>query len=194
MSPIELFTKEGKATGVYFCEKCRIVNTVKDVVERCCAPWKCETCGGDTKKYWTTCDDCRAKKEAEAERARFEKAEKLTSWNGWVFKDGTGRDGYSQSLGDFMDCYAEEQENSDDPEPLPEYVWACKETRFVRADISDISSRIDDDAYEDFEFDSLRGIPELKAALEAFNAANIDAISYSPDYTKAVLIPKTNRP
>ena len=47
------------------------------------------------------------------------------------------------------------------------------------------------EAYEDFDFNDLNGLTELKAALDAFNAANEDKISYSPDYKRAVILTKT---
>jgi len=54
-----------------------------------------------------------------------------------------------------------------------------------------ITSGMEGEAYEDFDFNDLNGLTELKAALDAFNAANEDKISYSPDYKRAVILTKT---
>jgi len=186
MNATELYLKDGKPTHIFYCEKCRYISSSQELAEQCCKNYQCSQCGKDTgQRAWTICDDCRAANSAEKERERFEKAEKLSDWDGWVYLEGTGNDGYHQSLSDFYDNWADDH---DEGGTLPEYVWSCRPNHFVRADVSDITERMDDEAYEDFDPETLNGLPELKAAIETFNAANASVCSYEPDYSKAILI------
>jgi hypothetical protein len=153
------------------------------MAEGCCQNKnKCRECGKQSGS-WLVCDECRRKREDAKEVERFEKAEKLTKWDGWVYLEGYGcRNGYFESVDDFLDWCACEDDN------LPEYIWTCKPNHFVHADVSDITGRMDD-AFEDFDPDcDLHGMEELRVAIEKFNEANKDVVAYEPDYTKAVLI------
>lgn len=184
MNPQTLFLLNGKPSGIFFCEKCRSVRLSEELAEQCCQNYKCRVCGKDTgSRSWLICDACRHKEDQEKEQARFLKAEKLNTYDGPVYCEGLGTNGdFSPSLSEFIDhC-------DDEGIPLPGYVWACTENRFVNAKIGDILCRITDDAYEDFEPECLHGIGELKFALEAFNEANKYQIAWEPDFTRAVLI------
>jgi len=77
---------------------------------------------------------------------------------------------------------------ADDDDEKPKYVWACKKNFFAVADVSDITERIADNGYEDFDPDDLNGLDDLKAAIEKFNEANKDVVSYEPDYGVAILL------
>lgn len=183
MNATELHLKDGRSAGIYFCEKCRMVAGSQHLAEQCCENYKCSTCGKDTgSRTWLICDVCRQSERAAKERERFAKAEKLTTWDGWVFLEGTGREGFHENLQEFKDdCF-------DDERPFPEYVWACKSEQFVKADFDGLMQHIEENGYEDFEANTLAGLDELKAALKAFEDANADVLSYAPDYTKAVLL------
>jgi hypothetical protein len=186
MNATELFHKDGKSANVFYCGKCRNVAASQSTAEQCCNNYICTRCGNDTgSRCWIVCDECRSKEDAEKERARFEKSEKLTTWDGWVFCEGTGNDGFSESLSDFYDNWSDEH---DEGGTLPEYVWACTENYFVNASLDDITERLAGDAYEDWDPDTLKGLDELRSALQKFNEANADVCSYHPDYTKAILI------
>lgn len=176
MNATELFHADGKSAGIWYCAKCRVVARSREDAEQCCQPRKCE-CGSEVERGWICCNECRRKKDVARERERFEKAEKLTEWDGWVFCGGIGSDGFSESLEDFYDNWADEHDGGGE---LPEYVWACKENHLVHADI----------AIENFDLNELDGLPELKAAINTFVGLNKDKISYEPDYTKAVLTSK----
>lgn len=177
MTAIELFLASGKPAGVWFCEKCRTVAPSKLIADRCCNNYQCSTCGKDTgSRSWLVCEPCRIAAEESKERERFEKAEKLTVWDGWVFHG----DEFYESVEAMLELL--------DEMPHPEYVWAAKEIHFVQADLDDILDRMTDDAYEDFDPETLDGLDELNAALEKFNEVNAKVCSYAPDYAKAVLI------
>lgn len=186
MSATELFHKDGRSAGVYVCEGCRTVAPSKEAAEQCsnCRLYKCDKCGADCDKHWTRCKSCRDKDDAEKEAKRFADAEKLTSWDGWVYCEGTGDDGFSTSLQELLDeCENEGVE-------IPDYVWACEANYFVKATVSDITAWLEGEAYADWDPSTLNGLDELKAALDKFNEANAEVCSYAPDYTRAVIIPK----
>lgn len=186
MNAIELFHQDGKSASVFVCGHCRVVARSKEEADKCCQSTKCQYCGLDSgRQHWTICDACRKIKDAEREAERFQKAEKLIAWTGHVFLEGTGRNGYSDDVGDFWDYWECDHDESDEK---PKYVWACKENHFAVADIDDLTERIADNGWEDFDPDCLNGLDELKAAVEKFNVANKDLICYEPDFTRAVLL------
>jgi hypothetical protein len=54
MNATELFLKDGKPTGIFFCEKCRQIACTHDSAERCCKNYLCTKCGVDTgQRSWT---------------------------------------------------------------------------------------------------------------------------------------------
>jgi len=190
MNATELFLKDGKTAGIFFCGKCRMVAHSQQMAEECCQSYKCQYCGKDTgTRHYTACDECRAANEAKKERERFEKAEKLATWGGWVYSEGLGyNEGFFPSIEDLLDYCLDE-------EVFPEYVWACKPNHFAVLDADSILQQMEEsgEAYEDFERENLNGIEELKVAVEKFNEANANnpaAVAYEPDYTKAVIIDK----
>lgn len=189
MDTTELYTKSGESVNVWFCGKCNRVGWDKGAAERCCVPHVCKTCGKE--EQMSECRDCSDVRHAKAERERFEKAEKVAQWDGWVFSDeGYGyKDGYFESVDDLLEYLSDA--NADHEERLtPEYVWTCKENQFVSVDPEeDIYERIEENGYEDFERGSLSGTDELEAAILAFEKANESVVSYEPDYSKALLLP-----
>jgi hypothetical protein len=197
MNAIELFHQDGKSAKVFYCEKCRIVAKTQEQAEQCCRPLKCDMCGNDTERYYFRCRECRDKEDAQRERDRFEKAEKLklTEWDGPVFSDSVAgsNDGFFTSISELLERCADEIEAGEDDSGManiPDYVWASKSNQFVNADLGDITERISCDAYKDFNPADLHGLDDLKKALAAFNDANKHFVSYEPDYTKAILIKK----
>lgn len=194
MNSVELFHKDGKPAGVFYCGECRIVHRTQEHAEQCCAPYKCERCGEIVQeKYWTICTACRKRKEEERERERFENAEKVKAddYDGVLYVEGMSGDygdGYFSGLETLLDYCGDE-----DSDP-PEYAWVCKPCHFASLDIDRVLSYIGDggDAYEDFDYDDLVGVKDLEKAIDAFNEANKGIVSYQPDYTKAVLLPRTD--
>jgi hypothetical protein len=185
MNATELFHKDGRPAGVFYCGECRIIFKDASSAELCCGSYKCEDCGkGTGSRSWLVCDGCRSERDRKRELERFERAEKLTDWDGWVYDEGSGRNGYHQSVADLLEFYEDEERQP------PEYVWACDSTAFATLGIDRVKDWILDggDAYEDFDPDDLNGLEELSRALEKFNEANAAVLSYHPNYKRAVLV------
>ncbi len=186
MDSIELFHQDGKSSKIFYCSKCRIVWPDKEKADRCCEPTKCQYCGKESgRQHYLACGPCDRANEIKRETARFEKAEKLVKWDSWVYLDGVGSDGFFESVSHFSEIW---ECDHDENEEIPDYVWACKKIPFAAVDFDRIIERICEEAYEDFDSDSLKGVDELKAAVEKFNEANKDIVSYEPDYSKAILL------
>jgi hypothetical protein len=184
MNAIELFHQDGKSAKVFYCSGCRVVAKTQEEAERCCQPVKCNLCGREVgETYWTRCEACRNKAEADAERQRFEKAEKVTSYDGPFFSESISgyQDGFFTNISELFDYCADEEI------AVPEYVWASHPFPIVDADVDSIISHIGE-SLEDFDSKTLNGLDDLKNAITAFNEANRDLVSYEPDYSKAVLI------
>lgn len=183
MNAKDLFLSDGKSAGVFYCSQCRIVHREIESAESCCRPNKC-ACGADCEKYYTLCPTCRVNQETEREAAKFSTAEKVTSWDGWVYCEGLGNEGFAQ-------CVEELMEFADDPDGvLPAYVWTCDPVQFAHASVGDILRHIEEDgeSYEDFDARTLDGIPELEKAIEAFNTANEKVVSHQVNYKRALIV------
>lgn len=188
MNAQELFLKGGKSVGVFFCGECRNVRPSQELAEQCCQNYKCRHCQADTGgRTSLICDACWKIERAEEERGRFEKSEKLTAWDGWVFCDSVAHTtGYFKNIAELLERCTDGV--------VPEYAWTCTETQFVQAHVSDIIGGMEGDAPEDFDFADLDGLDELKAALQKFNEVNAGKICFMPDYKRSVLIPKQPEP
>lgn len=188
MNAIQLFHKDGKDSGIFYCGSCRIVHPEQSKADLCCQPYKCSACGVETRKYVSECATCRDIRETGKEKEVFEKAEKVTEWDGWIFSDGLGYgDGYFSDVDDLIE-WCEENDV-----PRPEYVWTCEPVAFAQITVDQVTELITDsgDAYEDFEQSDLNGLDELSKAIEAFNDANSGIFAYHASNTKALVLPKS---
>lgn len=134
-------------------------------------------------EYQRIKDHCFEAYQRKKEEHRFEKAEKLTTWDGWVYYG----DKYFPSLEELFDHLASVCDSEED---WPEYVWAARPTVVIgKFDAWEIcESYVSDNGWEDMSENDLHGLPELQADLDRFTAANASVVSYLPDYKKAVLI------
>lgn len=184
MNPIKLTgTKpDGTEVSIWACGKCGYIRNGEENAKNCCT---CSTCGKELKHgAFGDCDDCRRRKWAEREAERIDKAERLETWDGWVFYDGGPNDGYFESLDDFIEWLDDEVELKN----WPEYVFCCKVVPFPAVDLDDIVDRILEDLPEEVGREHLEGLDDLEAAIVEFNSRNIELISYEPDWTKVVRV------
>ena len=158
----------------YKCTDCAKVYWTEESAEVCCAPKFCEACGVEVPQYRILCYAC-------ADKRRYERAEKITEWDGWVFAEGLGyMDGYFRDIGELIE-YCE-----DDEIDIPEWVFACKPKRH-ELDIDTALEYMTEDAYED-AYGDLRQVDELREFVREWNKAQ-DIISYYPDYSRVVILP-----
>ena len=161
MNGQELFLSDHRSAGVFYCSKCRTIHRELESANECCSIRKCKECGSELESN-SYCRPCFERGELEKEEKRFAAAEKLTEWDGWVYSEGHGNNGFAETIEDLFDGL----EEGDD---IPEYVWTCDPNHFVCVSLGDITQRIaeDGDAYEDFSADDLHGLEALKLALDA---------------------------
>lgn len=181
MDAQELFLADKRSAGVWYCTGCKQVRRTKAEADACCVPHACDDCGQPTEGTYTMiCSPCRSKRERASEDARAAKAKPSTDWDGYVYSGGT----YYSDMDELL------QAMEDDESQPPDYVWPCKSTPIVAVDWDNICESICEDAYEDFDERDIHGVPEFRAAIAAFNAANKDMIAYNPDYKQVIWIDK----
>jgi hypothetical protein len=184
---------EGITTEVFAwgCEVCKTSYSVRNLGERaqtaaaeCCAP--CCECGKPRPKHRIRCDACDAAKVWDIERAREEKAAKVSesTYNGPVYwEDGKGdAEGYFSSTDEVREWCEDEGED------LPEAVWACT-VRTPSLNADDLIEQALDESYEGCDVQE-EGF--LREAIAAWNAKQTCQI-WNQDYsTRVVLIPTEN--
>ena len=145
----------------------------KERAENCCKPKFCE-CGAEIKySGWTVCEPCKEKKQ-------YERAEKLTEWDGWVSWEGYGsNDGYFSSVNDLLE-YCEDEEISP-----PKWVFVCKEQEH-KIDIDRVIDIMIDDAYEGAG-DHLVDVKELEEFIDGWNDKQ-NITTYYPDYKRVLIL------
>jgi hypothetical protein len=186
MNSKELFTQSDSGlvpTGIFACGKCGTVwgeknkrhGTVKESADNCCV-YVC-SCGKDAKPFHTICDDCELKKLSERREERFRKAEKVSSWDDWIYDDFGGgyQDGFFESLEDALDYYA-----SEDEEP-PEFFFLTKEIPF-KLDFESVVRNVLEDHHEDAE---VEGLEEITKIVDAW-VRDQTLKSYEPDYKRVI--------
>lgn len=189
MNAKELYHADGTATGIFYCAQCRIVARSQHLAEECCKARVCPSCGGEVepKSFYNKCDPCIRREREDRELEKLHKAEKVTQWDGWVYRDGFGSmagggEGFAEDIASMLEWCDEEGCE------YPDYVWTCAAIPFAQVSINDILERIVENGYEDFNCDDLEGVKALEAAIEIFNEANKAVVKYEPDYTRAVIV------
>lgn len=131
-------------------------------------------------------DQCHAGWTAAADAKRFEKATKLDSWDGWV-TDGSH---YWSDVETYLDERGDELGGAEEQPSTPPYLWvAAPQQVITHLDVSDVTEHlVCDRGWENMGVDDLEGVKDLQAALDAFVKANETTISYTPDYSRAVLL------
>ena len=181
MNAQELFFSNGLSAEIWFCSACKKIAKTKDQAAQCCKKNNCRICGEpvDT-PHWVVHRGC-------SRNEQIEKAEKLESWDDWVYLEGFSSE-YFVSVGDLLD----ELENDGGVE-IPEYVFVCKPIPFRTPDIEDLINNCLDGHYDD-AYDNIapKSYAALSDALDAFRLANRHIVSYEPDFTKMAQIGKFN--
>ena len=114
MEAQELYLKDGKPTGVFYCGKCRIVHKQQESAEECCSVPVC-ACGKEMPRYLAKCSDCSEVERAEKRSKEIAAAEKVESWDGFVWADWLGgADGYFDSVDDLVSSLEDDEVSAED--------------------------------------------------------------------------------
>jgi hypothetical protein len=194
MSAVELFLQDGRGAGVWYCSECRVVHLREQEATACHGQLICKTegCGKEVsphRRHVGLCDDCENKawreKCAKEGLERYQIAEKVaeSDYAGPVYADGIGSEWF-ESLEDFRECYADEDKQN------LEYVWSAKDVGVIGATSEDVTERLLDEMWEGADESDLNGVPELEAAITAFNKANEAVTVWHVDYSKAIILTK----
>lgn len=178
-----------KPARVWACSACgRLYGEVnKDLAESCCV---CSHCGKEMdrkEEYSTTHKRCWSERQAERERQQLEDAQLVTDYDDWVFTDhGWGQDGYFPSPEQAAEELDDQLEDHDD---WPEFMFCCREIPFPGLDVGDIIENLTCNMFEEAD-EHLVGINQLAIAVAEFNKANAGLISYMADRKRKAAIPK----
>ena len=197
MRAYELFKSDGTPCGIFACDECRIVYSPKffpdalKKAEECCDK-RCIYCDDKLEKQsgYTSCDKCRKRIEAEKEKEKFVKAEKVSAkdWDGPVFADIGPNDGFFESMSELEEYVEDNNDDSEDKIVMPAYVWACHKRNLPKIDVYNVcESNVIDYLPEDYSFEDLNGYDELQTALDKFVEDNQDFWVCDIDYKKAVV-------
>ena len=188
MEAQELFLKEGKSAGVWFCSSCRRVDYSQEYAEACCKPKNCEYCGEEVKeKYYEACSSCISRRQTEKEEKTLAEAEVVEYKGEPVFTYHVSglQDGFFYDMGSLLEyCY------DDEIEP-PEKVFICDEESFTGINVENAVEAAVSEMYED-AYDDIEGWDILQKANEEFIDANVGMKSWNPVYTKVAMVPKEN--
>ena len=163
----------------------------KEEADKCCAPVMCAICGGgNVRLYNLNCDACAAKKLAAREAERFERAEKVTDWDGPVFLEGLGGAGYFANVGELEDWLSDQVLEDGSQPARPGYVWTCESSPCCQLDYDTTIELATRDAFEDWGLDDadIAGETELRTAIEDFNNANAKHVSWEPNFQLALVL------
>ncbi len=184
MNAIELLLPDHRPSGIFQCSTCGKVASNRKAAEAHCVCIHCHKPMTLADQKWASnpCHEACYRAECQRrDREREEKAEKLESWDGWVFSDGGGgNNGYFESVDDYMEYCMDDGDNR------PDFVWAAKEIPFPKLE----SGRIFEDLAEKMNYDdagdNFNGTQELAEAIDRFNAANVSNTLLDWDMRKMV--------
>jgi len=183
----------GELLNVWNCGNCGKMWLSPNYAESCCTCIECGEPIGDSDFYGSrghaTHKDCKNAKDEAHRQKRLAEAEKLDRWDGWVFCDGVGsNNGYFPTVEELAESLDWDWEGD-----WPEYAFVCRSDPVMDSGQM-IYDRIIESAmgqgWEDMEPDVLHGCEDFFLACKAFSEANKEVLSYYPDYTRAVRIPR----
>lgn len=191
MNAVYLHRPDGSETDISICGKCGAPARGKsnfDISERCCVCWICGSplADGEPQHNNHYHDDCDRTHRATLDMKRLDKAVLVEGYEGPVYCEGvlggSYGDGYFSDVGELEDML------NDSPEATGiEFAYCCTSSPVA---LLDVDSIIENETQESFEdaIDHLNGVDELRTAVEVFNEANKDVISWDWDPTRKVRV------
>lgn len=162
------------------CGKCGTVHPLgqEGRAAQCCEPYRCGTCGVETRRYWTICDGCRSAKEREKEAARFAAAT-VVPWD-----EAAGAMLYDEE----NDRWISEVEDAEDDDPPTRYAYATT-PRLLHIDADGIIENALESG-EHREDADLEVSDAMREELRTFLAdwcRRTGVVSHFPDYSRVVV-------
>lgn len=112
----------------------------------------------------------------------------VEDYNGPVYLDGYGNNGYCRDLEELVD----ELECDHAESEWPDFAYCCTVIPFnVTTSAEEIGEQCCEDMYED-AYDNLKGLEDLQKALDAFQLANKHMESWDMDYSRKIRLPKNH--
>ena len=186
MKPFELTgkTPDGQDGHVWCCGVCLCAAIDRAAAEQCCTCLYCGKEVGIERGYRPSRHgECHRAHLDLQERERMDQAVEDREYHG-PFLLG---DQYHADMGEVVDYLEGHHDSVDD---WPEFIYACKETKpCLVLDLDDLQHKIED-LWEDCDWGDFQGVDELKAALDAFNAANAERATYHEDHRRKVRVPR----
>lgn len=197
MNAYYMHKPDGTRTDISSCGVCGKMargETNFDISEKCCTCYDCGLPLGEDDRQYANQKlyhrACESKRRSEGDAATMEKAELVAEYDGPVYCEAAGHgsygDGYFADVEEVADAWECDHTEID---PVPEFVYCCESTQVACLDLDNILENACEEAHEDAR-DSLHGITELYAAVDAFNKLNEGVISWSPDYKRKVAVPR----
>lgn len=193
MNAYYLHKPDGTKTEVSACGICgQIAGKGNfDISQKCCTCYECGAILGPEEKSTRALyhRDCENKRHAVIEMKRLEKAELVTDYSGPVYCEGVPGgsfgDGYFSDIGELEDML----NDAPDDTGRPEFAYCCTSSSAAHLSTDSILESATEEAFED-AIDSLSGVDELRAAVDAFNEANKDVLSWDWDMKRKVAVPR----
>lgn len=195
MNAYYLHRPDGTKTETSACGNCgQIAGKGNfDISQKCCT---CYECGApltaDEKKsrslYHEGCDRMRR---AVIDMKRLEKAELVAGYDGPVYCEGVSGGSYGD--GYFSDVH-ELAENiaHHDEAPDVKFAYCCESSPVAQLNADSILENATEGSFED-AMDSLVGVDQFRAAVDAFNEANKNVLSWDWDMKRKVAVPAASQ-
>lgn len=193
-TPIEVVVKGSEKVIGYACPECHMfcspsiyackwemaLEAAHDHATRCCDR-RCEDCGEklEKKSYYTVCNNCRSKRDAAKEAARFEKATKIpeAEYDGWVYDEATEE--YYPSVDEYRELVEDSAQT---------YLWATTANVGFSLDAGAIvESELENSEHHPDAYDDVDDIEGLQTMLDAW-CEKQTVTSYEVDYSRAVVL------
>ena len=177
MNAKELFTIDGKSSGVFFCGECMYVYRTKEDADSCCLCNRCKT--EKKQSYYCYCESCKVEIDAEKKEKDKIKLDEILNNAEEVIYPYAGPVFYNREYYHDIETLIEYLE--DKGIEFPEFAFAGKPVKFSGIDFDDILDRINEDCDYDDYFnvrDILKGMVKLSDAIKQFNERNKETVLY----------------
>ncbi|MCD1124840.1 hypothetical protein LPW36_02115 [Jinshanibacter sp. LJY008] len=182
MKAEELYTKDNKPTGIYFCSGCRKIYSIKGLAENCCLCRQCNNQIIDPQyDFQSVCSNCRSVNSERNKKDKLRNAERVTK----PTTDFIYSEDFSRNEG-YMTVDELEEEAAQDDVELPCYVYDCDSQNWGGIDIGDCLENEFQDWFEDAQ-DHITDYDGLYAFITEWNKKQT-VTQYMVNYNRIYVI------